>query len=156
MNLLHQLWCYLHHYLHKRIEINSEDVKRFFDTNVKCEVIDMISNPNDMCDLQDGNLLVANTTQKNLTLFDNNLNLIKITDKLKDVAFSPSRITCNEFDKIYIIDHSTYQVIMLDLNLNKIKYRNTPQYLTGTSWFCFSGRLTLGDFTFINFSHWKS
>ena len=94
--------------INKRIEINSEDVKRFFDTNVKCEVIDMISNPNDMCVLQDGNLLVANTTQKNLTLFDNNLNLIKITDKLKDVAFSPSRITCNEFDKIYIIDHSTY------------------------------------------------
>ena len=64
---------------------------------------------------------MANTTQKNLTLFDQNLNLMRTIEKFDDVAFSPSRIACDDIDRIYIIDHSIYQVLMLDLNLKKVK-----------------------------------
>ncbi len=97
-----------------------DDIKTVFET-FDLEVVDMVTNPNDICVLQTGNLLMANTTQKNLTLFDKNLNLIKTIDKFDDINFSPSRIACNDIDRIYVIDHSIYQVLMLDLNLKKIK-----------------------------------
>ena len=101
-------------------ELRFNEIKSIFDTS-ESQVVDMVTNPNDICVLQTGNLLMANTTQKNLTLFDKNLNLMRTIDKFQDVAFSPSRIVCDDVDRIYIIDHSIYQVIMLDLNLNKIK-----------------------------------
>ena len=95
-----------------------DNFKTIFDT-FDLEVLDMVANPNDICILLAGNLLMANTTQKNLTLFNENLTLIRKIDKFDDLNFSLSRIACDDIDRIYIIDHSIYQVLMLDLNLKK-------------------------------------
>jgi hypothetical protein len=79
------------------------------------------NSPNDLCLLPNNMIALSNSTQKNICVHDEDLNLIKLINKIDNDTFHPLRLETNNENLIYITEFSKCQVIMTDLNFNKIK-----------------------------------
>jgi hypothetical protein len=88
--------------------------------NLPAKEVNLDTDPNDMYILPNGTLAIVNSSQKNITLHDRNLLLIKTVEKINNKKFHPLRITSNDKNRIYITDLTSCQVIMTDFDFNKI------------------------------------
>jgi hypothetical protein len=79
------------------------------------------NSPNDLCLLPNNMIALSNSTQKNICVHDEDFNLIKLINKIDNDTFHPLRLETNNENLIYITEFSKCQVIMTDLNFNKIK-----------------------------------
>ena len=77
---------------------------------------DSIILPNDL-------ILFANRDDKKLTLCDDNFRIIKTIDKIENRGFYPEAVAValDGPKRIYFTNRDSHEVIMTDLNLNKIK-----------------------------------
>ena len=79
------------------------------------------TSPNDLRLFPNNMLALSNSSQKNITILDENLDLIRTINKIDNELFHPLRIETNNLNIAYITEFSRCQVIMTDLNFNKIK-----------------------------------
>lgn len=97
-------------------EIFEEKVK-----NAQFEIVTTTTHSYEICVLPNGYLLSANYSANNLTLYDENLKLIKTIDKINQKTFQPSGIISNENDRVYISNYLNGSLIMTDLDFNEVK-----------------------------------
>ena len=71
-------------------------------------------------------LLSANHDQKNLTLYNENSDLIKTIDRIGNQDISPIGLAINYKNEIYISNYSHHSIDMIDLDFNKIRSFGTP------------------------------
>ena len=102
-------------------ELDSCQVKELL-MNGNLEFIDLKIGISDIIVLPNNQLLCSNPDNKFLTLYDENLKLIRIIDKINEEAFKPQGIAINEdYDNLYITDQENHQIIRTDLYFNKIQ-----------------------------------
>ena len=74
-----------------------------------------------MCVLPDNRLLSVNFDNRNLTIYDEEFNLIKTVDKISGEAFWPFGAVLNDKNQLYIIDFENDRIILTDLDFRRIK-----------------------------------
>jgi hypothetical protein len=99
--------------------IKSEKIQNSLK-NGQIELHNTLNKIVDLCVLPNGLLLTSN--YRTLTLFNDKFEQIKMLNSIDNKAFRASGITCdNKNNRIYISDQLTDQIIMTDLDFNKIK-----------------------------------
>ena len=90
--------------------------------NGKQEVFDLNFSPWEILVLPNNIILCSNNQHKCLTLYDENLKLIKKIDRLNGDVFRPSGIAMNEEDsQLFIVDQLKPQIITTDFEFKNIK-----------------------------------
>jgi hypothetical protein len=108
------------YYLDKnKVDINVKDLLR----NGKREIIELEeTNPFDIIVLPNNKLIIPDTNNKYLALYDQNFKLIKKIDRINGDMIYASRIALNQKEcKIYFSDFHNHRILMTDLELNLIK-----------------------------------
>lgn len=85
------------------------------------EILDLDLHPIDLCVLPDNKILITNSYDNNIVIYDEYFDFVKKVDKIDGKSFYPYGITTNNENRIYISDQSTHSIIMTDLELNKLK-----------------------------------
>lgn len=102
--------------LFDRLSIHSRLKSNHFD------YVDLQVRSTDSCVIKSkgssSSLLTANFRDKNLTLFNENFELIQKIDKLKEIAQEPFAITTNQINRIYLCDRENHHVSILDYDFN--------------------------------------
>ncbi len=106
---------------HKHVDID-EIEKRL--NSLKHQIIDLTVKPDDVCIMPNGFILNANSTDRNLTLYDETLSLRKTVDKLDNQGVLAYSITTNEMSTVYILDKSKRKLFVTDLELNWMRTLN--------------------------------
>jgi hypothetical protein len=84
-------------------------------------IFDLDATPNNV-ELINGQIFLTNPANRCLTIYDQDLNLVKRIDRIDGGDFHPFGITYDSIEKfIYICDHSNCRVLMTDSDFNLIK-----------------------------------
>jgi hypothetical protein len=89
--------------------------------NSSYKEIDLETRPFDCIVLPNNSILFSNRDDKKLTLCDENFKCIKTVDKFDEKSFYPEAVAFDGQNRIYITNRDSHDVILTDLNLNKIK-----------------------------------
>jgi hypothetical protein len=89
---------------------------QYIINDLEIRPFDSIILPNDL-------ILFANRDDKKLTLCDENFRIIKTIDKIENRGFYPEAVAVaiDSPKRIYFTNRDSHEVIMTDLNVNKIK-----------------------------------
>ena len=122
--------------------LNQDHIREMLKT-LTIEEIKINTDPNDMVLLPNRTLALANSTQKHITVFNSNLDLIKTIKQIGNNNFHPLRIATGADDNIYITEYSRCEVIMTDINFKMIKHVGCKgskdeefNYPNGIAFFC--------------------
>ena len=90
--------------------------------NGKFECYPTLYQPWGIIELSNNQILCASIYDScNLTLHDENFELLRLVEKIDNKNFRPIGITSNNRDEIYINDEKSQSIIMVDMNFRKIK-----------------------------------
>ena len=90
--------------------------------NGKQEIFHLDATPSDILVFSNNQILTVNSKNKCLSLYDQNLKLIKRIRRIGVEMFRPSAVALNmEEEKLYILDHQHNRILMTDLEFNLIK-----------------------------------
>ena len=93
--------------------------------NGKQKIFDLNVQPVEILALPNHQILSANYYDKSLTLYDENFKLIKKIDKINGENFEPRGIQLDDREnKLFISDRTKNQIIVTDLQFNKINIGN--------------------------------
>jgi hypothetical protein len=101
-------------------EKKSIDVQKILKSAIP-EMIDVNISTFEILVLPNDHLLSANYYEKNLTLYDENFNLLKTIETINNEKISPLGIAINEKSQLYIPNFDRHQIFMTDIEFNKIK-----------------------------------
>ena len=86
------------------------------------EIFDIQVNPHDIIEFPNNQIIFSIHINKCLALMDQNLNLVKIIDRIDNETFAPLGIAINKEEKrFYISDSRNNRIIMTNLEFKKIK-----------------------------------
>ena len=89
-------------------------------TNGKTEIIELNHDVWDILALDKNRVVCSNYSSKCLTLYDQNLKLVRKVDSINGEGFSPCGVVCGD-NHLYIADQLNHRIIMTDFEFNKIK-----------------------------------
>lgn len=84
------------------------------------KIIDLKENPFDLCLLPNNKFLASNYDHYNLTLYDENLTLLKTIDRINNKKFKPLFLASDSNTRMFIADDIGHQILMTDLDFNLI------------------------------------
>lgn len=115
-------------------EINSNIVGKFVLNDKLCDIYireifqspnfksqDLRSTTSNICIFPNRRLLFCNYEIQDLTLFDENLNFIKSINLIDNKKFKCAIAVTNAKDRVYIANDTNNEIILTDLEFNKIK-----------------------------------
>ena len=88
--------------------------------NAKTEIMESNHDPWDILALDNNRVVCSNPDSKCLTLYDQNLNLLRKVDSINGQGFTPLGLACSD-DHLYIADRDDNRIIITDFEFNKIK-----------------------------------
>ena len=83
------------------------------------EIIELNNGPWDILALDKNRVVCSNYISNCLTLYDQNLNLIRKVD-FNGEGFTPCGLACSD-NHLYIVDQQNNRILMTDFKFNKIK-----------------------------------
>ena len=85
------------------------------------EIFCLANRPNELCDLMNNTFVSASWEDSNLVLMDSNYNIVKSIDQYDGKRIRPNGLAINDKNELFISDCTSHQIIVTDLELNKIK-----------------------------------
>ncbi len=95
------------------------DVKELI-VNGKTEIIELNHDVFDILVLSENRIVCCSFNNNCLTMYDENLNLVKRVDNISEIRFKPAGIASYD-NFLYITDQLNHSIIKLDYEFNKIK-----------------------------------